>query len=477
MSRLQTLITVMTVTALLILPGLATAQPETAASSWPDPGMHIEDLLAAQRSSDELSSQGEAGQHRPALERNLSLVGFLDLPPEEVSDVWAHGSYAYVGGLGPGGTVKVVDISDPSDPFVVTELAAADAGGSPQDVKVGRVNTRSFRGDLLVVANDGGAEPPFGGIQLFDVTDPTDPVLLSEPRVGPVHNAYLYSPGNRAYVLLAIPFAEVFAGIFPPFQAFGDLVILDVTDPTDPSIVSDWGIGKDGGFAFGSPLFAGNPALPPGSDCTPPPGTPELCRTDGPGGFPGVLLHDIWVEGKTAYLSYWDAGLVLLDVSDPVNPTFLGRGHSPETFGSDEGELHVAVPGQGGNVVLVGDEDFSPIFGGDEVWGFLRVFDTSDPTDPQQIGAYATPNSLVGVPFPASMHNIVVRGNRAYLSWYFEGVRIVDFSQPHAPREVAAFVPDPTETSPGLFWGIYVHTDLVLASDILGGLYILELKR
>ncbi len=407
----------------------------------------------------EAMQQGQGGENRPPLEMNLSQIGFVALPPGETSDVWAHGNFAYVGGFGGGTTVKVVDISDPTNPQVVKELAAPNADCSPQDVKVETINTKHFHGDLLVVGNDGC----FTGVQLYDVSDPTNPTLLSESGPGFVHNTYLYQRGNRAYVLLAVPFAEVFDG-------FGDFVVMDITDPTDPQIIADWGAGKDGGIAFGSPIFP-VPPFPPGSDCTPPPGTPELCRGDS---FPGVLLHDVWAStnGGTAYLSYWDAGLILLDISDPTNPTFLGRGEEPPTFGNDEGNAHVAVPAQGGNLVLVGDEDFVP-----GPWGFLRVFDTSDATDPHEIGAFATSGSLGSDPTPATMHNIIVRGSRAYLSWYFEGIRVVDFSQPSAPREIAAFIPDPAETSPGLFWGVYVHKDMILGSDILGGLFILKMNN
>ena len=439
------------VVALFVLVGLV-AVPVSAG------GGHDEERPDIHRQGNALAgAQGQGGENRPALTKNLSQVGFLPLGDEEVSDVWALGDYAYVGGLGDGGTVKVVDISDPADPQVVKELGAP-AGCSPQDVKAGRINTKHFRGDLLVVGNDGC----FEGLQLYDISDPTNPSLLSEGGPGFVHNTYLYQKGNRAFVLLAVPFAEVFDG-------FGDFVVMDITDPTDPQMIANWGAGKDGGIAFGAPFFP-VPPLPPGSDCTPPDGTPELCRGDA---FPGVLLHDVWAsaDGKTAYLSYWDAGLVLLDISDPTSPTLLGRGDEPPTFGNDEGNAHVAVPAQGGNLVLVGDEDFEP-----GPWGFLRVFDTSDTSDPHQIGAFATPGSLGDDPLPATMHNIIVRGNRAYLSWYFEGIRVVDFSQPTAPREIAAFIPDPGETSPGFFWGVYLHRDMILASDIAGGFFILKLN-
>lgn len=430
---------------------LATAESGSqsqTSSGWPGaPDIHPGVAQAIQA-----ALQGQGGVMRaPVVEKNLSLVGFLNLGIS--SDVWAHGNFAYVGGFGAGETVKVVDISDPTNPVLVNQLPTIE--GSPQDVKAARINTRFFHGDLLVVGNGGGAPPTFGGIQLWDVTDPLNPVQLSAPRIGPVHNLFLYQKGNRAFVLLAIPWAEVFSPIFTP-PGFGDLVIVEVTDPANPIVIADWGAGKDGGFPFG--LDA--PGFP--HPCGGPP-----CR----GGFPNIYNHDVWAnqQGTVAYLSYWDLGLILLDISDPANPTFIGRGiEPPPTFGNDDGDLHVAVPAQGGNLVVVADEDFNPL-----PWGFLRVFDTRDASNPVQVGTFATSNALNN-PFNLfSIHNIFVRGSRAYLSWYFEGIRVVDLSQPANPREIAAFLP-PAGTGPGLFWGIYVQGDLILASDLLSGLFILK---
>ncbi len=397
---------------------------------------------------DEAVDQGLNGQggERTALEKNLSLLGFLDLGIS--GDVWALGNFAYVGGFGLGASVKVVDISDPTNPQLIRTLPTSGFS-SPLDVKAERINTRHFHGDLLAVANDG--PPGESGIQLWDVSDPTNPDLLSDPRVGPVHNLYLYQKGNRAFVLLAISFAEVFSGPDPFNPLIGDFVIVEVTDPRNPQIISDWGAGKDGGLPFGF-----------GNLCD-----PAVCR----GSSPFAFLHDVWAnpQGTVAYLSYWDLGLILLDISDPTNPTLIGRGIEPATFGSDEGNAHNAVFAQGGNLVIVGDEDFTP-----DPWGFLRVFDTQDAANPVQIGAFAT-DGVFDSPNPATMHNIIVRGSRAYLSWYFEGIRVVDISQPADPREIAAFLP-PAGTGPGLFWGVYVHKDLILASDLLSGLFILKQK-
>ena len=68
----------------------------------------------------------------------------------------------------------------------------------------------------------------------------------------------------------------------------------------------------------------------------------------------------------------------------------------------------------------------------------------------------------------------------AYISWYSDGLRVVDFSSPAAPREIASFVPpdlpDPVGFFPAkaLVWGVYVQGDLILISDTNGGLYVLK---
>ena len=145
----------------------------------------------------------------------------------------------------------------------------------------------------------------------------------------------------------------------------------------------------------------------------------------------------------------------------------------PPALGSDEGDCHVAVPANGGNLVLVGDETFFTT-----PWGFLRIFDTSDPSNPVQVSTYATPNTLTNTDpnLWTSMHNVIVKGSRAYISWYNEGIRVIDFSTPSDPVEIASFQAPQGTTNPSLMWGVYVHKSYVLASDISGGLFILKMN-
>ena len=413
---------------------------------------------------------------------DLVKVGFHNLGGGGFNgDVWGQGNFVYVGtfgvaeeGLCLGTGVKVVDISNPAAPVMVTTLSVPD-GSHPSDVKVASISTGSFQGDLLVNSNEACAFGGFSGVQLWDVRDPRNPSELGRFATAGVHNAYLYQKNDRAYTLLAVQFAEVFG---PPAGLPGsDLQIVDVTDPTNPVLVGEWTIGRDAGLAFGSPGLEGIPDLPPGSDCTPPPETPPLCRGQA---IAGVYLHDVWAsqDGDVAYLAYWDAGLITLDISDPANPTLLGVATEPL---SDEGNAHVAVADELGTLILVGDEDFEP-----GPWGFLRVFDGSDLTNPVQLATFATDNALAASPPDDgfyTMHNAVIEGSTAYISWYSDGVRVVDLSEPSVPTEVASFVPpdvpDPNGYFPpkALVWGVFVQDELIFASDINSGLYVLAFDR
>lgn len=450
------------VTAILILAvASATAQPLAGA------GAHSGPIAEARGAFLTRDNPGAGGNHsnsadRPARSRNISQIGSNDLGGVGFNaDVWALGHYAYVGNWGfwtpdgsfcPNNGTYVVDISDPGNSDMVATIPTAP-GTQTNDVKVATVNTPHFSGDLLVVSNEdcmpGGAR----GFELWDVSDPTNAAFLG--RFGPesaldipedlaaigfgVHNNFIFEQGRRVYVASIVDFGEFFQALFGAPQ-IGDVRIVDVTDPQNPVQVADWGVTKNLGQG-------------PDFDLAP---------------------HDVWVENSTLYVSHWDAGLVLLDVSDPSDPQFI----SQTLYGSsEEGNTHVAVPARGGNLVVVGDEDFSP-----GPWGFFRIFDTQDESSPVQISTYATENAL-GAPPPAgdySAHNAIVRGNTAYLSWYSDGIQMLDISQPAAPRNIGSYVPagvpDPfgvLPTAPEL-WGVYVQGDLILGSDMNAGLYILK---
>src|SRR5205823_14952798 len=129
--------------------------------------------------------------------------------------------------------------------------------------------------------------------------------------------------GDRWLAYLAVSDSEVADGT-------GDLRIVDVTDPRQPAALVDWGAKRDGGLPVGT-----------GAQCAP------ACR----GAVPQAFLHSVALspDGRTAYLSYWDLGVILLDVSESATPVWLGQFAEPSVA---EGNTHSVSIAHGGTLAL-----------------------------------------------------------------------------------------------------------------------------
>jgi hypothetical protein len=118
--------------------------------------------------------------------------------PGSPGDVWAHGNYAYLASFNTPFCsseftgVAVIDILDPSNPVEVAFLPAK-LGTRPNDLKVERIETRYFSGDLLISSSEPCnapydhrnnskcmyVSPEQRGLAIWDVTDPSNPSLLA----------------------------------------------------------------------------------------------------------------------------------------------------------------------------------------------------------------------------------------------------------------------------------------------------------
>jgi len=483
-------------TTLLIL-SLLTPGLTASASLSPSSGRYVlmQRLIRAAAGLDH--GRGAAAQGQPA-GRHTRQLGELNLPGGLNADVWAHGNFAYVGtwsGPCPGTGVKIIDVSDPAHLHQVA-TAAGYPNTSAEDMQVISVHTDFFDGDLMGVGlQDCGLPdqaPGLTGLDLWDVTDPTQPAHLGFYDVGPsggVHEVSLtkrtISGHERVFGLAAVPFAEVISTAFTDTPR-GDFQLIEVTDPAHPTLADDWGAGKDGGLPFGADFFG----FPPPFDCTPPSGQAPLCR----GHFAAVFDHSATpsADGTMAYLAYWDAGGIVLDMSDPNNLLMMGR--TPYPAGS-EGDTHSAVPNETSSLLVTTDEDFSPserkaagepkLVG--DTWGFARLWSLADPAQPMHLSDFATPHALTNKTDAFySVHNPEIHGNTLYLSWYSDGVRIVDISQPSQPQEIGFYRTRPTLDPTGVFsafgagdhpipfvWGVHVDGDRIYLSDINFGLYVL----
>lgn len=413
---------------------------------------------------------------RKASSKNAVTLGNANPGGGFNGDVVAHGGYAYLGSWGtaideesyeagtfcPAQGVRVYSLFDLRNPAHVSTFADGAsnpelAGSWTEKVIVRRVNTQTFKGDLAAVSFQDCRLGGFTGIGLYDVSDPAHPVELSRLQVGVfgVHELWLQKRGNRAYVWAAAIFGEV-VGDAPDFR------VIDVSDPRHPVQVADWGGQAD----LGIPADAGL------------------------GSFPFNFVHSVIGNeaGTRAYVSHWDLGTVILDMSDPANPRYLGR----TTFkANEEGNAHSAWLARGENLLIQTDEDFDPGFftppGTEVSWGYARFFDITNPAAPVQVGTFKLPTTTQFPPGVGdyTVHDPKVVGNTVYFSYYAEGVVVADISRPQNTGLVAQWLPEPASDPMGLFfpgekfafvWGVFPDRNYVLASDINSGLWVFQIR-
>lgn len=307
---------------------------------------------------------GESDGHLPAVQRNVEVVGKVDLftlleRPGRVSDVAAFGNYAYLGAfhaddcLEPGG-VFVLDISNPSTPKQVAFIPADPYTYVGEGVQVLDMSTPSFTGQVLIHNNEtcipaagptGNLVPSGGGTSMWDVTDPANPKPLAlhfgEGESGVAahqsHSAFGWQQGERAYVVQV------------DNDEFGvsDIDIWDITNPAAPQFVVETGLAD----------------------------FPGILESPSPNGS-SAFLHDMVVKqvnGRWILLgSYWDGGYIQLDVTNlPAKPTLVGDTDfgAVEPFAAQlglpadwtpEGNAHQAEFSAKSDLFLGADEDFGP---------------------------------------------------------------------------------------------------------------------
>lgn len=605
--------------AFCALPALADDHPELSEEyigllERPDPN---EALVHHDAAVEGIVSGGPSAK----VVKNLAVAGRGErILSEATTDVWVHEKYAYIGtfnspcGGEEGAGIHVFYVGNPNKPYEVGVIASPE-GSRSNDVKVAEMNS----GDILVHSNESCAGGP-GGFEIYNVDDPESPVHLASVRIDElnaisdeifggisdvgVHNLWLFTQDDRDYVAVV---AET---------AFDNFQIYDITDPANPVLTAAWGAEEIFDPGVGEETGDVDRVL-----------AAALWLSEGFGASDNRFLHDITINeaGDRAYLSNWDAGLVLLDISDPANPTLISVALDPED-GSLDGEVnsHAAWPNADGTIVVETEEDFDaweenappsnlttgtddpaapipataistvagdafeanptgntatltgsqlvvtagPLAGetfaavelsgdqpsfsdtgaiegeavfigracdGDPLlnldaldagdiavvrrgactfreklfnaagegaaaiaiannltvstpWSGARIWDYSDPANPVLLSTFDTECSASTSPGGScdprgtySVHNVVVEGDKAYFSWYSDGVVIVDISDPANPVETARFTGagDAFEASNGGiqdFWGIYKEPNKpwIYASDRNGGLYILK---
>lgn len=381
--------------------------------------------------------------------------------------VMVHRGYAYVAHAFSGG-FSVLDVRDPRDPRPVGFVAAPPGTWS--------VHLQTADDLLLVVnAKDLFADTEFqteadyytrsigtpalqaargyaAGLRVFDVSTPAEPreiAFLPVEGVG-LHRLW-YTGGRWAYASALL-------------DGFTDyvLVTIDLSDPTRPTIAGRWWL----------------PGMHEAAGETP---TWDTGRWR-------YALHHAIVHGDTAYASWRDGGLTILDVSDRTAPSLVAARNWSDPFG---GGTHTALPLPGRDLLLVADEGVADnaADGIKHTW----VFDVRNPANPVSIATFPQPaeDDFVAKGGHFGPHNL--HENRpgsfqseelVFATYQNAGVRAFDLRDPYRPELVAGWVPPAPErmvdTRPGRprviqSFDVFVDAEgVAYVTDYNAGLYVLQ---
>ncbi|MFL5043545.1 MAG: LVIVD repeat-containing protein, partial [Xanthobacteraceae bacterium] len=201
---------------------------------------------------------------------------------------------------------------------------------------------------------------------------------------------------------------------------------------------------------------------------------------NGPDGKPQIIqCHEIVAHNDRLYLAWRDAGMLVLDIKDRTAPRLLGSyDYVPPFHGGFLGAAHTSAP-----VVTRANEHPDLVVHTDEIFdcpqGFGRILDVSDLKNPEVVKGERPANvqllstfraAHVQDQFDAEKKEFVCpqKGGPAgtvsntthlpwfdrrspslvYVTWYDEGVRVLDISNPFAPTFVGHFL-SPRFAAPG----------------------------
>jgi len=354
--------------------------------------------------------------------------------------------------------VRAYSLANPRRPKLLSAFGHIPGTWTEKTI-VRSIHTSAYAGDLAAVSVQGCQLADWRGFALFDVSRPSRPVELAQVHLDPrgSHEIWLTQAGGRALVFTASLRSEALDSPDGTTPGRPDFRIWDVSDPRNPVQVGSWGAWKELG-------------LRPFPDIRKP--------------LDGNLTHSVVTNaaGTRAYLSYWDLGTVILDVSDPARPVYLGRTEATQN-------AHSAWLGRNGLLVETHE------LGG----GTPTLYDASDPASPRRLAEFRLTSRLLsaghrnggmsvvnGLSLTDSVHDPKVVGTTAYFSWYSQGVVAADVADPAKPELLARFLPPAARDRESLLcpdhpctavWGVDTSGPYVLASDLNSGLWVLRLRR
>lgn len=177
------------------------------------------------------------------------------------------------------------------------------------------------------------------------------------------------------------------------------------------------------------------------------------------GHTPTTYIHDCYVRNDTIYGCHiYDGYFSVIDATNKTSPVLITTQNTPNVF------THNAWLNDAGNVLFTTDEVSD---------SYLAAYDISDLTNINELGRIQlTPGS------GSIVHNTHTLNDYEIVSWYKDGIAIVDVSRPNNMIVVGSYDSYSQGAGDGFngCWGVYPYLpsgNLVL-SDIDNGLFVVS---
>jgi hypothetical protein len=404
------------------------------------PGEYLVTANVGARTASTVVSVTERNVRRP-----VTVVGRMPRVGFATSEVWIHpnGKVAYLGTHLGGDRVYTIDISNPAQPVVVDSIMA--------NTRLVNDMITTADGNTMVFTREGAADRK-NGIVITDTRDPLHPKEISQFTEGVaagVHSVYIYeNPKFGTFVFLTN-------------DGTGAVNVVDITDPRQPKRVTEW-------------------------------------RTDRPDA--ARYVHDIDIHDGLLYASYWNDGLVILDIGNgikggtPQKPVLVSQYkydldslyrevEQASAPGFTRG-THTAWRQRGGKYVFIGDEVYrqgnvkgAKDASASRMYGTLQVLDVSDIEHPKSVAWYTPDNGGV--------HNVWAVKDTLYIGAYDAGFHVFDISGElkgdlkAQGREIASLNTadmDGWTKNAAFTWGVVVNPKdgLAYVNDFNNGLWIVR---
>ena len=336
----------------------------------------------------------------------------------------------------------IIDISDPINP---TKLSSLKTVGPPIDIMLSNDNTKAY-----IISDI--------GLVVVDISDPTNPIKLGFYNTGGYNNSIiLSSDSTKAYVM----------------DKSNGLLVVDISNPINPP--------KLGSYSTGVNINRIRPSTGHAETYT----ERLLNSIKNQSSILNFYSIDnatiskinLSSDGTKAYIlsnisktiDIDDGNFIVLDISNPSNPTKLGSYNTEDhfkdvTFSNDGTKAYLVKKHfllENGTINII------------KIISSLVMLDISNPTNPIQIGSYVWEGDVSTVTLSKDGTKVYMVDKMTKIGTYNSSLIVIDASNPNNLTKLGSY----SWKGNDIFIDIALNGNKAYLTDYLNGLMIIDISN